>query len=248
MAEEAAGGTVVEEKDPATPVAQDDIDRFMKELDLERKLKERDLQIRKDEMEMETLEIALQKARMDLVCSVRTEATAAAKADQSCIYTFYDSVSSDSVKKAMEDISLWARRCPGCPITVIFNSPGGSVIDGLALYDFLLELRANGHYVETVALGMAASMGGILLQAGDKRIIGRNAVLLIHEASMGTGGKVSELEDELSFIKMLQDKLVEILAERSTMSQAAIKRKWHKRDWWLTATQAVDLGFADGVR
>lgn len=110
----------------------------------------------------------------------------------------------------MEELGSWSRREPGCAMKIIFNSPGGSIIDGLALYDFILELRANGHYVETIAVGMAASMGGILLQAGHERVVGANAFVLVHEASTGAMGKTSEIEDEVAFVKRLQEKLLDI--------------------------------------
>lgn len=164
------------------------------------------------------------------------------------IYTFYSAVNGDSVKACMRDLGAWSRREPGRPFRLVFNSPGGSVIDGFALFDYIAELKTLDHAVETVALGYAASMGGILLQAGDKRVIGRNAYMLIHEISSGAFGKFSEMEDELKFVQRLQEKALDILAERSTMNTKEIKRKWKKTDWWLDADEALALGFVDEIR
>lgn len=177
----------------------------------------------------------------------RAEQIAKADASEHMIYTFYDAVDQDSIKPAMETISKWARRFPKENITIVLNSPGGSVLDGLALYDFLRHLSAKGHFITVKVYGMAASMGGILLQAGDKRIVGPEAEVLIHEVSSGTMGKVSIQQDRLDFSKKLWDKLAKILAKRSTMTATQIKRKSHKFDWWLTAKEAVRLGFADEV-
>lgn len=177
----------------------------------------------------------------------RNEENAKADASEHLIYTFYDAVDETSIKPAMADIGKWARRFPGESITIVLNSPGGSVLDGLALYDFLRHLSAKGHFITVKVYGMAASMGGILLQAGDKRIVGPEAEVLIHEVSSGTRGKVSVQQDSLDFSKRLWDKLAKILAKKSKMTKTQIMRKAHKFDWWLTAKEAVQLGFADEV-
>jgi ATP-dependent Clp endopeptidase proteolytic subunit ClpP len=177
----------------------------------------------------------------------RSEENAKAESSEHLIYTFYAGVDELSVKPAMETIGKWARRFPKENITVVLNSPGGSVLDGLALYDFLRHLSAKGHFITVKVYGMAASMGGILLQAGDKRIVGPEAEVLIHEVASMTMGKVSIQQDRLDFSKKLWDKLAKILAKRSTMTATQIKRKAHKFDWWLTAKEAVRLGFADEV-
>jgi ATP-dependent Clp endopeptidase proteolytic subunit ClpP len=163
------------------------------------------------------------------------------------LYSFIGPVSQGSAHECMETLGLWNRLDPGEGITVMFDSPGGGVFAGLALYDFLQELRGTGTQITTVVRGMAASMGGILMQAGDERVIGRNAHMLIHEVSSGSIGKVSDQEDNLKFTKRLQDRCVAILAERSTMSGAQIKTKWKKTDWWLDAPECVKFGFADRI-
>jgi ATP-dependent Clp endopeptidase proteolytic subunit ClpP len=163
------------------------------------------------------------------------------------VYTFYGAVNALNISTCMAELAIWSREAPGKPLTVIFNSPGGFVDDGMALYDYLLHLRSLGHHITTIALGRAASMGGVLLQAGDTRVIGPNAFVLIHEVAAGTSGKLSEMSDSIAFWKRQEGKLLKILAERSTMSVAQIRRKWHKTDWWLDAEEAVELGFADSI-
>lgn len=177
----------------------------------------------------------------------REDADHRASANQARVYPFFGAVTSGSVQPCIATLNSWSRRDPGSDLTIVFNSPGGSVIDGLALYDFLDELKANGHRITTVARGMAASMGGVLLQAGDERVIGANAHVLIHEISTGMIGKFSEIEDEIAFCKMLQERLLEILAKRSTLTAKQIKTRWSRKDWWLSAVEAVELGFADRI-
>ncbi len=179
--------------------------------------------------------------------AVRKAAEELAGPDQALVYTFFAEVDEESVREAIRDLSAWSRRAPGRPIRLVLSSPGGSVLDGLALYDFLGELRARGHHLQMLALGTAASMGGVLLQAGTERLLGRNAFVLVHEVRGGAIGTSSSLGDTVEFIGRLEERLLEILAERSALTAAQIRERWGRRDWWLTAQEAVDLGFADAV-
>jgi ATP-dependent Clp protease protease subunit len=170
-----------------------------------------------------------------------------ADAGQALVYTFFAEVDEDSVREAVRELSAWSRRAPGRPIRLVLNSPGGSVLEGLALFDFLGELRSRGHHLQVLALGTAASMGGVLLQAGSDRLLGRNAFVLVHEVRGGAIGTSSSLGDTVEFIGRLEERLLAILAERSTLTAEQIRARWGRRDWWLTAQEAVDLGFADVV-
>lgn len=164
------------------------------------------------------------------------------------VYLFYTEVDRREVKRCIQTMSIWSRRNPGESMTVIFNSPGGSVIDGLHLFDFLQSLKQAGHHITTVGLGYAASMGGILLQAGHTRVMGENAYLLIHEITSIGMGKTSEMEDELNLVKRMQKRLLAILSERSTLTIKQIESKWQRRDWWLDSAEALELGFIDEIK
>jgi ATP-dependent Clp endopeptidase proteolytic subunit ClpP len=198
-------------------------------------------------LEVKKLQLETERTRLDLASARRRERDARADASEAHVYTFYAPVDAESVAACLAELGQWSRREPGSPITIIFNSPGGSVLDGLALFDYLRRLRTTGHHVTTVALGRAASMGAVLLQAGDRRMIGANAFLLIHEVSNASAGKVSELEDGVDFTRKLQKRLQAILADRSTLTEQQIARRWVRKEWWLDAEEAVTLGFADEV-
>lgn len=206
-----------------------------------------ELKERRARVEVRKLEIDLEYREIELAALKRREALANADAAASNIYTFYSPVDRENCREALAELGKWSRRSPGCPITIIFNSPGGSVIDGLALYDYIQHLKRKGHHVTTIALGYAASMGGVLLQAGNKRVIGTNAFMLIHEVSSSAYGKVPEMEDSLNFSKRLQKRLLSILSERSKYSVQQIAQKWNRKDWWLDADEVVKHGFADEV-
>jgi ATP-dependent Clp protease protease subunit len=194
-------------------------------------------------LETEAAEIAVNDAR-------RAEARYRASDGQNHVYQFDGAVNAQSVKACITTLSQWSRLEPGCAIEIVFNSPGGSVVDGFALWDFLTSLRTavKPHYLTTVCRGMAASMAGILLQAGDKRVIGAESVLLVHEISFGAGGKIGEVEDQVEFAKMLTKRVLRIFENRTKMTVKQIEAKWRRTDWWLTSDLALELGFADEVR
>lgn len=154
---------------------------------------------------------------------------------------------SGNVQAWIAQLEHWERRDPGEGVVIRINSPGGSVIEGFALLDTILRLRRKGHHVETHGMGMIASMATILMQAGDERILDANSWFMIHEVANSASGKTSEIEDELKFQKRLEDRLLDILAERSTLTKAQIRRRWRKTEDWMSAEEAVALGFADRV-
>ena len=197
--------------------------------------------------ELRKLELETEKVALELSGLRRRERDAAADAAEAHVYTFYAAVEGETVQQCMAELGQWSRREPGSPITVIFNSAGGSVLDGLALFDYLRHLRQVGHHVTTMALGRAASMGAVRLQAGDRRVVGANAFLLIHEVSNTSAGKVSEMEDGVEFSRRLQKRLLSILSDRSTLTEAQLARRWTRKEWWLDAGEAVALGLADDV-
>ena len=98
--------------------------------------------------------------------------------------------------------------------------------DGFELFDFIQELRAKGHKVTTGSLGMAASMAGILLMAGDVRWIGHQSWMMIHRAAFGAYGKTYEIEDEVKFVRRIEERILDIFTHRSKLTKSKIKRNW----------------------
>lgn len=158
-----------------------------------------------------------------------------------------DVVAGTSVDRWIDALQHWELRDPGEAITITINSPGGVVLDGLALYDTILRLRRKGHHITTRGTGMIASMATILMQAGDVRILDANSWFMIHEVSAGARGTTADMEDQIAFVKRLNDRLHSILAERSTLTKRQIHARTKKKDDWLNAEEAVALGFADRV-
>lgn len=175
------------------------------------------------------------------------------------LYRFTDTVTPQAVGRCIGQLATWHRLDEAAgdkpsPITIVFNSPGGDVIDGMALFDFVQEIREAGHIVTTLAQGMAASMAGILLQAGDVRAMTEQSWLMIHQASYGAVGSHYKVEDTVKWVERIQERIVEIFVSRAKGSDAArpitkatIKRNWNRKDWWITSNEALDCGLIDRI-
>ena len=168
------------------------------------------------------------------------------------VYAFDQPVSDTSVKKCINTLTAWSRDEPACEITLYINSPGGDIIAGFSLIDFLVDLRANGHHIRTVALGMAASMSAVILQAGDERVMGSNAILLIHEGSLGAIGSFGEVEDRVRLIEKLHTRIFSLFASRATpinpkTTERFLHAKAKRTDWWLDSGEAMSLGLVDSI-
>ena len=145
-------------------------------------------------------------------------------------------------------LELWERRDPGAPITVSMNTPGGHVTQGFALYDTIKRMQRKGHHFTIRGTGQVASMGSVIFQAGDCRILDKNATFMIHEISIGgLEGKLSDIEEDAAHMKTLNERLLSILAEKSNLTAREITRKSKKKEWYLSAEQALEYGFADTV-
>ncbi len=169
--------------------------------------------------------------------------------DEHHLFAFYFPISGQSSAFCMQTLGLWARRNPEqtIPFTIEIGSPGGAVLPGFALIDYIYDLRDQGFTINTTGLGEVASMAAVLLQAGDVRSLGRNSYLLIHEPSSMETGKLSALKDEAKFVERLGDRLAATLAERSNLTPRQIKNRWDRKDWWLDAEEALKCGFIDRI-
>lgn len=194
--------------------------------------------------------IEAEKTQIYLDQERRKEAEFLAANKYHYVHTFNGVVTETSANICIEQLTTWVRTCPSdkkCCINIIFHSPGGVIVPGFALFDYIKYLQSEGHIVNTTALGMAASMAGILLQAGNERIMGREAWVLIHEASFLTAGKIGEVEDTVDWVKRIGKRILNIFASRSNMTARQIGAKWKRKDWWLSSEECLKLGFIDRI-
>lgn len=156
-------------------------------------------------------------------------------------------VSDEMVAYGRDKLYKIMKRSPGCDIVVDINSGGGSVFAGLDLFGVIREASKRGHKVTTIASGFTASMGGVLLQAGDVRQIREDSHLHLHEALAGGQGNASDLTDVAELLTRLTRQMVEIYARRSILTADAIHDRIKRQDWWLSAEEALAVGFVDEI-
>ena len=134
---------------------------------------------------------------------------------------------------------------PDKDIHLYINSPGGSVSAGLAIYDTMQYIKCD---IETICIGMAASMGSFLLSGGTKgnRLALPNAEIMIHQPSGGAQGQATEIQIAAEHILKTRQKLNEILAANTGQPLDVIKIDT-ERDNFMTAQEAKEYGLIDEV-
>jgi ATP-dependent Clp protease protease subunit len=130
-------------------------------------------------------------------------------------------------------------------ISIYINSPGGSVTSGLAIYDTMQFLTCD---VNTYCIGMAASMGAVLLAAGTrgKRYALPNSDIMIHQVSGGAQGTASDVERTVEFMFKLKKRLIKILSHHTGKAEEQV-HKDSDRDYYMTAEEAKVYGLVDVV-
>lgn len=130
-------------------------------------------------------------------------------------------------------------------IQMFINSPGGSVIDGMGIYDTMMYVAPD---VATICTGLAASMGAVLLCAGTKgkRTCLPHSRVMIHQPSGGMQGQFSDMEISYNLIKQLRGELYEIIAHHTGKTFEEVEKD-SDRDNWMTAPEAKEYGLVDEV-
>jgi len=134
---------------------------------------------------------------------------------------------------------------PKKDIKLYINSPGGSVYDGLAIIDTMNYIEPD---VQTIGIGLQASMGAMLLSSGakGKRVCLPNARIMIHQPSSGTEGKITDQEIALKEGVYLKKVLAEMMAKNTGKSLKEIEKAMD-RDYWMSAKEAKEFGIIDEV-
>ncbi len=134
---------------------------------------------------------------------------------------------------------------PDKDISVYINSPGGSVYSGLAIYDTMQYIKPD---VSTICVGLAASMGAVLLAAGakGKRYALPNSRVMVHQPLGGAQGQAVDIEIQAREILGIRERLNDILAKHTGQSIEQISRDTD-RDFFMSAEQAKEYGLIDGV-
>jgi len=138
-----------------------------------------------------------------------------------------------------------ANEDPKKDIQLYINSPGGSVYDGMAIYDTMQYIKPD---VQTIGIGLQASMGAFLLSSGQKgkRFLLPHAKVMIHQPSSGTQGKVTDMEIDLKEGIAVKEMLAELLAKNTGQKIAKVKNDM-ERDYWMSPGEAKKYGLVDEI-
>ncbi len=155
-------------------------------------------------------------------------------------------VRDENANEIAAKLLLLAAEDPEKDIYLYINSPGGSITAGMAIYD-TMQFVPND--IVTVGIGMAASMGQLLLTAGTrgKRYITPNARVLLHQPHGGFGGTASDIQTQAQLILDMKRRLAEITAAATGKTVEQINADGD-RDRWFNAQEALDYGFVDHIR
>ena len=134
---------------------------------------------------------------------------------------------------------------PDKEIQFYINSPGGSIPDGMAIYDTMQYIKCD---VSTICIGMAASMGAFLLSSGakGKRLALPNAEIMIHQPSAGTQGQITDMAIHLRRLEIIKTRMNRILSENTGKSIEVVTADC-ERDNFMTAQEAAEYGLIDKV-
>jgi ATP-dependent Clp protease protease subunit len=160
---------------------------------------------------------------------------------------FWTDTNDEACRKAVEKLLYLEAVDPGKEITFYLNSPGGSITSGMALFD---TMRMISSPIKVVVMGMAASMGSILLCAGKKggRYLFPHSRVLIHQPLISGNmmGSAVDIHIQAREMERLRDELNAILAESSGQPLERIQKDTD-RDFYMTAKEAIEYGLADGI-
>ena len=159
-----------------------------------------------------------------------------------------EDVNSASASLVVAQLLFLESEDPDKEIHLYINSPGGSITDGMAIVDTINYIKCP---VSTICVGMAASMGAVLLASGakGKRYATPNAEILIHQPLIGGGGlsgQTTEIKIHADHMVRTREKLNKLLSERTGQSLETIERDT-ERDNYMTAQQALEYGLIDGI-
>lgn len=156
-----------------------------------------------------------------------------------------EDVNSHTANLVVAQLLFLAHQDPKADIKLYINSPGGSVYDGLAIIDTINYIKPD---VQTIGIGLQASMGAMLLSCGTKgkRYILPNSRVMIHQPSSGTEGKITDQEIMLKEGIFLKKRLTEIFAKNTGKSIEQVERDMD-RDHWMSAEEALKYGIVDEI-
>jgi ATP-dependent Clp protease protease subunit len=158
---------------------------------------------------------------------------------------FGTEVNHETANSAIQQLLVLAGQDAEAPITLYLNSPGGSIVDGMAIYDTIRQISCPVH---CVVAGMAASMGAVILsgcEKGERAILPHGEVLL-HQPLGGTRGPATDIKIGAERILKMKQMLLKLLAENCDQPLEKLAEDCD-RDYWLDADEALAYGIVDKI-
>ncbi len=169
-------------------------------------------------------------------------------------YYFLGNIDDDAAYRFSQSLLLMAaarRGDPSTPITIYINSGGGSIGSGIAMLEMIYKMRAEyGVTINTVVTGYAYSMGAIVFQAGERRLMGAYSTLMLHSPQWTLSGNDQRIFSDFAVLaEHYQSLVANLFAQRTGTHDAAWWEDfiYSGRDRFLTARECLDLGLADGL-
>lgn len=167
------------------------------------------------------------------------------------IFNFDREVNRKSMVRLFKDMRLCHMHNGTAPWVINLNSPGGDTYSALGIIDEIMSYSIRGggsHHIEIRVRGLAASAAGMILQTADRRVMGHTSKLMIHRGSGGILGDADQIIDEGEWWKRTTEDMADLFLSRTDkITRNHFLRKINRKDWWLSATEALELGFCDAI-
>lgn len=124
------------------------------------------------------------------------------------------------------------------------NSPGGSVFDGMTIYEKIKSERNKGRKVVAYVDGVAASIASVIIQAADEIIVGEGSFIMIHKPLVGVYGNATELDRMITILDKIEEQMISIYAKKTGMSRVDIANALAAETWY-TSQESIEIGLAD---
>jgi len=174
-------------------------------------------------------------------------------AKSSGMFYLHGEVTAESALELIKEMELWAvtnvlSSEPSPQLTLHINSEGGELAAGLSIHDTLRGLARMGLQITTGVRGEACSMAAVVLQAGDRRLIGPASRLMLHQVSSGGAGTTAEIRRQSEHLQATDKAIAELFAKRSgKFSVEWLEKEILDRDRWFTPAEALEVGLVDGI-
>jgi ATP-dependent Clp endopeptidase proteolytic subunit ClpP len=150
-----------------------------------------------------------------------------------------DGISAKVFKEALNAMPAGTKE-----IQLRVNSPGGSVFDGMSMYELLKAEKKKGKKVVAYIDGLAASIASVIILAADEIVVGDGSMVMIHKPMVGAYGNSSELERMVNVLDKIEEQMITIYANKTGISRAEISNLL-AAETWMTSAEALSMGMAD---